>query len=62
MRVEGSKDPNNMVLGSKYYNINDIWALKPCCSGPWTVRVSELKTAKIQKGFGFGVQGLGFGV
>ena len=25
----GSKDPNNRVLGLKYYNIIGIWALKP---------------------------------
>ena len=25
----GFKDPNNRILGPKYYNINGIWALKP---------------------------------
>ena len=25
----GSKDPNNRVLGPKFYNLNGIWALKP---------------------------------
>ena len=25
----GIKDPNNRVLGPKYYNINGTWALKP---------------------------------
>ena len=37
--ISGSKDPNNRVLGPKYYNINGIWALKPCYLGPWTLRV-----------------------
>ena len=27
------QDPNNEVLGSKYYNINGIWALKPLLFG-----------------------------
>ena len=35
----GSKDPNNRVLGPKYYTINGIWALKPYYLGPWTFRV-----------------------
>ena len=35
----GSKDPNNKVLGPKYYTINGIWALKPYDLGPWTLRV-----------------------
>ena len=34
----GSKDPNNRVVGPKYYDINGIWALKPCYLGPWTLR------------------------
>ena len=33
---KGSKDPENRVLGPKYSNIIDIWALKPCYLGPWT--------------------------
>ena len=37
-----SKDPNNRVLGPKYYNIIGIWALKPYYLGPWTLRVSTL--------------------
>ena len=37
--IQGSKDPNNGVLGPKYYNINGIWALKPYYLGPWTLRV-----------------------
>ena len=38
--IYGSKDPNNRVLGPKYYIINGIWALKPYSLGPWTLRVS----------------------
>ena len=34
----GSKDPNNRVLGPKYYTINGIWALKHYYLGPWTLR------------------------
>ena len=34
---EGSKDPNNWVLGPKCYNIT-IWNLKPDYLGPWTLR------------------------
>ena len=33
-----SKDPSNQVLGLKYYNINDNWALKPYYLGPGTLR------------------------
>ena len=33
------RDPNKMVLGPKYYNINGIWALKPYYLGPRTLRV-----------------------
>ena len=36
----GSKDPNNRVLGPKYYIINSIWDLKPFYLGPWTLRYS----------------------
>ena len=36
--IKGSKDPNNVVLGPKCYNINGIWALKPYDLGPWTLR------------------------
>ena len=32
-------DPNNRVVGPKYYNIHGIWAPKPYDSGPWTLRV-----------------------
>ena len=35
LKVQG---PNKRVLGPKYYNINDIWVLKPCYFGPWTLR------------------------
>ena len=35
-----SKDPNNRVLGPKHHSYYSIWALKPCYSGPWTLRVS----------------------
>ena len=35
---EGSKDPNNRVLGPKYYRIHGIWTLKPSYLGPWTLR------------------------
>ena len=45
--TQGSKDPNNRVLGPKYYDINGIWALKPSYLGPWTVWVSE-KSVKAQ--------------
>ena len=34
----GFKDPNNRVLGPKYYNIYGAWALKPYYLGPWTLR------------------------
>ena len=37
----GSKDPNNKVLGPKYYGVNGIWALKPHYLGPWTLRVNH---------------------
>ena len=36
---EGSKDPNNGVLGPKYYDIDGIWALKRYYWGPWTLGV-----------------------
>ena len=35
---EGSKDPNDRVLGPNYYNNNGSWALKPDYLGPWTLR------------------------
>ena len=35
----GSKDPNDRVLGPKYYNVNGIWALNPPYLGPWTRRM-----------------------
>ena len=38
---QGSKDPNNRVLGPKYYNVDGIWALKPHYLGPWTLRQSK---------------------
>ena len=38
----GSKDPNNRVLGPKYYNINGIWALKPYYLVPWTLRDTDV--------------------
>ena len=34
----GSKDPNNRVLGPKYYSMNGMRALKPSYLGPWTLR------------------------
>ena len=37
-KPNGPKDPNNRVLGPKYYNIHGIWALKPKYLGPWTLR------------------------
>ena len=37
------KAPNNRVLGSKYYNINGIWALKSHSLGPWTLRIRNPK-------------------
>ena len=37
----GSKDPNNGVLGPKYYNIHGVWALKPYYLGPWPLRVDS---------------------
>ena len=36
---QGSKDPNNRVLGPNDYNVNGIWAPRPCYLGPWTLRV-----------------------
>ena len=41
MVPQGSKDPNNRVLGPKYYIISGIWALKPYYLGPWTLRGSK---------------------
>ena len=38
---QGSKHPNNMVLGPKYYNMKCIWTLKPYYLGPWTLRDLE---------------------
>ena len=35
---EGSKDPNNRVLGPKYYTVNVTGALKAYYLGPWTLR------------------------
>ena len=35
--IPGSKDPNNMAAGPKYYNINGIWARTPHYFGPWTL-------------------------
>ena len=35
--LQGSKDPNDRVLGPKYYNMNGIWAPKPYYLGPWTL-------------------------
>ena len=43
LRPYGSKDPNNRVLGPKYYNSNGIWALKPCYLGPWALREVDSK-------------------
>ena len=31
------KDPDNRVLGPKYYDIVGIWPLKPYYLGPWTL-------------------------
>ena len=36
---KGSQDPNNRVLGPKYYSIYGTLALKPYHLGPWTLRV-----------------------
>ena len=33
-----NRTQNNRVLGPKYYNVNGIWALKPCYLGPRTLR------------------------
>ena len=38
LRVQG---PKNRVLGSTYYKIDGIWALKPCYLCPWTLRVKD---------------------
>ena len=38
-------DPNNRVLGPKYYNSTGIWALKHYCLGPWTLRVMKPEAA-----------------
>ena len=35
---QGSKDPNNRISGPKYFNANVIWALRPDCLGPGTLR------------------------
>ena len=45
MRIYGGQykgiwDPSDGVLGRKYYNVNGIWALKPCYLGPWTLRAA----------------------
>ena len=42
----GSKGPNNVVLGPKYYNMHDIWALKPYDLGSWNLRVPHLEGQK----------------
>ena len=39
LTLKGCNDPNNGVLGPKYYHVNGIWALKPYYLGPWTLRV-----------------------
>ena len=36
---DGSKDPNNRVLGPKYHLYFGLWVLKPYYLGPWTLRV-----------------------
>ena len=35
---QGSKDPNDRVLGPKYQLYSSIWALKPYYLGPWTLK------------------------
>ena len=47
----GSKDPNNRVLGPKYYNINSIWALKPYYLGPWTLREDQVLSSVTKPDF-----------
>ena len=42
LRVQGP-DPNNRVLGPKYYILNSIGALKPYYLGPWTLRVQTFR-------------------
>ena len=32
------------VLGPQYYDMNDIWALKPYYLGPWTLSVTKAET------------------
>ena len=54
-KPQGSKDPNNRVLGSKYLTVNGIWALKPHYLGPWTLRKGYIRTR------GLGLPGVGFG-
>ena len=44
----GSKNTNNMVLGSKYCNIHGIGALKPYYLGPWTLRVCYLTPVSLK--------------
>ena len=46
---QGSEDPNNRVLGPKYYNIDGIWALKPYYFGPWTLKVRVQSYRPIRK-------------
>ena len=53
---QGSNDPNNRVLGPKYYNINGIWALKTYYLAPWTLRVRVQGGPRV---YGLRFRGLG---
>ena len=46
LRIQG--DPNNKVLGPKFYDGSGIWALKPCYSGPWTLRLFQASTYSLE--------------
>ena len=50
--IQRCKDPNNGVLGPKYYNRNSIWGLNPDHLGPWTLRDSSKGSCKVSV-FGF---------
>ena len=38
--ISSTKGPEtHLGFRAQYYNINGIWALKPCYLGPWTLMV-----------------------
>ena len=59
--LQGSKDPNNRVLGPNSYQVNNIWALKPCYLGPWTLGV-KFFGSEMTRGMGCRLSDLGIPV